>query len=253
MKKEYIETKLENKKFCENFNELLEKIKGKKVLIYGAGKAYRKLDETFNLKEKLNIIAYSDKKFETKEEFEGTPAIPPICVKEAGADVVLLTLEAPEEAREQLCLMGVEAEIIHAFLENDLHASEYFKYLEKIKFAKHLKKIEKKLKGKKVLIYGTGNLFQYIYENYDLSNINIIGISDKKYESCCEDKFFGDKFPICTPDKIDELNPDFILVGTLYFVKIIDILENKVVKNKKIKIKPLLNKPLSEIFNEVWY
>ena len=253
MKREYIETKLQDKMFCENFNKLLERIKDKKVLIYGVGKAYHKLCEKFNLREKLNIIAYSDKKFIAQEEFEGLVALPPECVKETEAEIVLLTLEAPEQAHEQLCLSGVKAEMICAFLENDLCASEYFKYLEKIKFAKHLKRLEKKLKNKKVLIYGTGNFFQYIYENYDLSNINIIGVSDKKYETVPEDKFFGNRFTICTPDKINELNPDFILVGTLYFVKIIDVLERDVVKNKKIKIKPLINKPFLEIFNEVWY
>ncbi len=253
MQREYIEAKLQNEGFCKKFSELLEKIKDKKVLIYGVGKAYSKLNEKFNLKEKLNIIAYSDKKFEEKGKFEGIQALPAECVKEARADIVLLTLEAPEQAREQLCLSGVQAEIICAFLEKDNCASEYFKYLEKINFEKHIKRLEKKLKNKKVLIYGTGNLFQYIYENYDLSKINIIGISDKKYESCPCDEFFKDKFTICAPDKINELNPDYILVGTLYFVKIIDILENQVVKNKKIKIKPLLNKPFIEIFNEVWY
>ena len=253
MQREYIDAKLQDKKFCEKFQNLLEEIKDKKVLIYGVGKAYHKLCEKFNLKEKLNIIAYSDKKFEEKQEFEDGTALPPICIKDSEADIVLLTLEAPEQAREQLCLSGVKAEIICAFLEKDNCASEYFKYLEKIKFEKHIKRLEKKLKNKKVIIYGTGNLFQYIYENYDLSKINIIGISDKKYETCPCDDFFNDKFTICAPDKIDELNPDYILVGTLYFVKIIDILENQVVKNKKIKIKPLLNKPFMEIFNEVWY
>ena len=253
MQRGYIETKLQDEKFCENFGELLEKIKDKKVLVYGVGKAYSKLNEKFNLKEKLNIIAYSDKKFEEKGDFEGIQALPAECVKEAGVDIVLLTLEAPEQAREQLCLSGVQAEIICAFLEKDPCASEYFKYLEKINFEKHLKRLERKLKNKKVVIYGTGNLFQYIYENYDLSKINIIGISDKKYETCQYDEFFKDKFTICAPEKINELNPDYILVGTLYFVKIIDILENQVVKNKKIKIKPLINKPFLEIFNEVWY
>lgn len=253
MQKEYIDTKLQNERFCKDFSELIEKNKDKKVLIYGVGKAYRKLDEKFNLKEKLNIVAYCDKKFQEKEEFEGREALPLDCIKDADADIILLTLEAPGQAHEQLRLMDIKSEIICAFLEEDFCASEYFKYLEKIKFEKHLKRLEKKLKNKKVLIYGTGNFFQYIYKNYDLSKINIIGISDKKYESCLDDKFFGDKFTICAPDKINELKPDYILVGTLYFVKIIDILENKVVKNKKIKIKPLINKPFLEIFNEVWY
>ena len=137
MQREYIDTKLQDKKFCEEFQNLLEEIKEKKVLIYGVGKAYQKLNKKFDLKEKLNIIAYSDKKFEEKQEFEGLTALPPTCIKDIEADVILLTLEAPEQAREQLCLSGVKSEMICAFLEKDNCASEYFKYLEKIKFEKH--------------------------------------------------------------------------------------------------------------------
>ena len=41
--------------------------------------------------------------------------------------------------------------------------------LEEFKFKKQLVKLNKKLKNKTVVIYGTGRLFQKIKENYDLS------------------------------------------------------------------------------------
>ena len=50
-------------------------LEDKKVLIYGVGKAYSKLNEKFNLKEKLNIIAYSDKKFEVFFVFKKTVSL----------------------------------------------------------------------------------------------------------------------------------------------------------------------------------
>ena len=42
--------------------------------------------------------------------------------------------------------------------------------------------IKKNLKNKRVLIYGTGKFFQKIYKDYNLSELNIIGVIDKKYE-----------------------------------------------------------------------
>ena len=54
-------------------------------------------------------------------------------------------------------------------------------HLKQCKFDKYFKKLTKKLKGKKVIIYGTGSMFQYIQKNYDLSGLNIIGVSDGKY------------------------------------------------------------------------
>ena len=58
----------------------------------------------------------------------------------------------------------------------------YKAYLEKVKFDIWLKKIIKRAQNKQVIIYGIGNLFQYIYEHYDLSKLNIIGLSDIKFD-----------------------------------------------------------------------
>ena len=253
MSKDYIESKLENARFCLAFDEKIEKLKDKKVLIYGVGKAFLRLEEKFSIKEKLNIVGYVDKKFEEPTTYDDKPAINPDGIKNFDFDAILITLEYPQPVEEMFCYMGLDKEIIAIFKEDDPLASAHYRYLQKIKFGKHLKKIEKKLKNKKIVIYGTGCLFQLIYDNYDLSNLNIIAISDKKYCGNREDLFFKDKFKIVTPEEIDDLNPDYVLVGTLYFVKLIDIIENNILKNKNIKVKPLINKPFWEVFNEVWY
>ena len=67
-------------------------------------------------------------------------------------------------------------------------------YLEKHNFPKQLKNLKKKLKDKTVIIYGTGKLFKTIVENYDLTGLNIIGVTDKKYIIEDQGKFdFGYK------------------------------------------------------------
>ena len=89
---------------------------------------------------------------------------------------------------------------------------EHLELLKKYKFDKQLKKLDKNLKNKTVLIYGAGIYFKKIKENYDLSNLNIVGISDKKFQLEQEgQEEFGIK--IVPYDKIWELNPDVILIA----------------------------------------
>ena len=68
--------------------------------------------------------------------------------------------------------------------------SEMKKYLKTIKFEKYLDLLVTKLYGKRVLIYGAGLLFETAFKNYNFKGLNIIGISDKKFE----DKNSPEKF-----------------------------------------------------------
>ena len=58
---------------------------------------------------------------------------------------------------------------------------DYSKYLQENDFEKYLAFLKKKLKNKKVLVYGAGQIFNFVKKNYDLSDINIIGICDKQF------------------------------------------------------------------------
>lgn len=55
------------------------------------------------------------------------------------------------------------------------------KFLYKHNFDKKLKQLEKRLKNKTLILYGAGKFFEMIIKKYDLSKLNIIGITDKKY------------------------------------------------------------------------
>lgn len=127
--------------------------------------------------------------------------------------------------------------------------SEYIDYLEKINFGKRLKNLEYKLKNKTVIVYGAGAFFQELSGKYDLSKLNIIAISDKKFNN------HGDKdtflnYPVCAPDEINSLKPNYILTGTLNSVYLIEDLEKML--DKKIKIRPLIKKPFKELVKEIW-
>ena len=58
----------------------------------------------------------------------------------------------------------------------------YFKeILEEQNAQKQINKLSRKLKNKKVVIYGAGNFSKVLFENYDLSKFNILAVSDKKF------------------------------------------------------------------------
>lgn len=128
---------------------------------------------------------------------------------------------------------------------------DFLRYLEKIKFEKYLIKLSQKLKDKKIIIYGTGLFFQIINEYYDLNKLNIIAVSDKKFQNHEENEYFLG-YLVCSPKEIIDQNPDCILVATRYFIEIIDDLERDLEQHQQIKIIPLIKKPFWELFKEIW-
>lgn len=114
------------------------------------------------------------------------------------------------------------------------------KYLYEINFEKNLQKLIKDLKKKKVIIYGTGLLFDTIINNFSLSDLNIIGISDLKYSSTGIDTDKG--YKIIPLESIKKAAPDYILVATEYYDSIINNFKNNLFKDTGIKILPLAKK-----------
>ena len=125
------------------------------------------------------------------------------------------------------------------------------KYLESINFQKQLDDIERKYKNKRILIYGTGLLFSTIVENYDISKLNIIGVSDRKYDNCHEGKSCHG-YKIVHFSKIKEQNPDCILISVFHFLPVLYNFKNKFFKNTKIKIIPFADKSFLALLREIW-
>lgn len=130
--------------------------------------------------------------------------------------------------------------------------AEFVEYLEKKNFKKRLDELSKKLKGKKIVIYGAGIFFQAINTMYDLSGLNIVAISDKKFsEHTDEQTFLG--YKVCAPEEIQALNPDYVLLATKNIISIIDDLESNLLKHTNIKIRSLVKKSFKELWDEIWF
>jgi len=129
----------------------------------------------------------------------------------------------------------------------DKNYEQILDLLKKINFEKQLKKLKKKYKNKKILIYGAGLFFETINNNYDLNGLNIIGISDKNKTSDENvQTLYG--YPAVKSADIKKSNPDVILVGVLNPIELIEILKTDY---NKIKIEPLVNKGRIEFFEEI--
>lgn len=114
-------------------------------------------------------------------------------------------------------------------------------FFETEKAQKQIDKLAKKYKNKKVVIYGAGQYCRCLFENYNLSKLNIIAVADKKYETDDNCDFYGLK--CIAPEELKEIDCDIILLGvydTFYFL---DFLEDELLvdsKNKNVKIKPII-------------
>lgn len=121
--------------------------------------------------------------------------------------------------------------------------------LEKKNFKKYLNKLLKKLKDKKIIIYGAGNYFKVIKNHYDISKLNIIAISDRKYETNPIDNFEG--YKAIEPDKIINYEPDYVLIATRYYCLEIAMSLISKFAGTNIKVKPLTPKNIIELLRGV--
>jgi hypothetical protein len=110
-------------------------------------------------------------------------------------------------------------------------------YLEDKKLQKQINKLAKKYINKKILVYGAGVFFDVIQENFDLSKLNIVAVSDKKFQQQTEYKGF-------------KAIPPFEIKNLAFDVMFIAILEpEKIENNLKANFYPECGKFNIEFLN----
>lgn len=252
MLSEYFHIKTGTEDFKANLNNILKDYADKKVLIYGAGEGFLNLKKKFPFN-KLNIVAIVDKKFTEQTMFQNFKAIPPENIIQQDYDAIIVTNEYSKPILDYLKnkLNIKDKEIVALFNQEIDDERNLCNYLGEYNFSKTLPKLVKKLKNKKVIIYGSGLLFQVAQNYYDMGKLNIIGISDRKFIGHSSDEtFLG--YPVCAPEEIKDLNPDYVLVATKFYINIIEDLYYETLRDTKIKIKPLVKKPFWTLFKEIW-
>ena len=86
---------------------------------------------------------------------------------------------------------------------------DWSEYLDKIDEQHYIDILSKIFNGKKVLLYGAGIVSQVLADKYDLSNLNIVGISDKRFENFDENTYKG--YKAIKPNELKNTEFDYIL------------------------------------------
>lgn len=252
MLSKYFQIKTESDEFKQNLNVIFEELKGKDIVLYGAGEGFVNLDKKYDFKSKLNIVGISDLKFEknSKNDFRGIKKIAPRNLPVEYYDTILVTNEASKKIVKYLkTKLKLDCEIKALFTEEIKDEQINLNYLYKHKFNKTLPKLIKDMKGKKVVIYGAGAMFKLIHKFFDLSELNIIAIADKRTDNHQEgETFLG--YKVCSADEIEGLNPDYVIIATKLYVDTIRILRMESLKN--VKVRPLIKKSFFALIEEAW-
>ena len=104
-------------------------------------------------------------------------------------------------------------------------------YFKSVHAQRQINKLARKYKNKKIVIYGAGEYFQILKNNFDLSKLNIVGIADKKFETS-KDSNPTPYLPLA-PEELKTFDYDVILVALYYDVSLCDYLEYQLLVNTK--------------------
>lgn len=133
---------------------------------------------------------------------------------------------------------------------------DYKNLLEKTQFDEYLCTLKQRFKNKRVLIYGAGEFFQFLYNNFDFSEFNIVGISDKSFDNKKETLFLN--IPIVKLADIKKQNVDCILMTILNWQKVLLSNYKQDIFAKNSKVLPILKEgkndtPFSNFLKDLFY
>lgn len=110
-------------------------------------------------------------------------------------------------------------------------------YLKAVHAQRQINKLARKYKNKKIVIYGAGEYFQILKNNFDLSNLNIVGIADKKFETSKDSN--PTQYLALAPEELKEFDLDVILVALYDDTSLCDYLEYQWLINTENEGKPV--------------
>ena len=110
-------------------------------------------------------------------------------------------------------------------------------YLKAVNAQRKINKLARKYKNKKIVIYGAGEYFQILKNNFDLSNLNIVGIADKKFETSKDSN--PTQYLALAPEELKEFDLDVILVALYDDTSLCDYLEYQLLINTENEGKPV--------------
>lgn len=251
----YFKFKIKTDSFNDNLNDIVESFKDKKILVCADKKEFGFLDKKYKLSSLLNIVSIvfcNQKSYKEGKYYKKIKVIDFNQIKYKQFDYVLITSENSINIFNKLTFdFGVDSENIQSlFVETIKDGRQNLEYALKYKFESYLKNLKKKLKNKKIMVYGAGLFFRLLCEYFDFSDLNIIGVVDKKYKNVDENKeFLG--YKTFKPENIISENPDYLIIATKKFVPIFENLYFDYLDKTNIKIIPIIKKNIFSLLSEI--
>ena len=118
-----------------------------------------------------------------------------------------------------------------------MYKRQILDYLKAVHAQRQINKLARKYKNKKIVIYGAGEYFQILKNNFDLSNLNIVGIADKKFETSKDSN--PTQYLALAPEELKEFDLDVILVALYDDTSLCDYLEYQLLINTENEGKPV--------------
>ena len=114
-------------------------------------------------------------------------------------------------------------------------------YLEELNAQEKINKLAKLYKNKKFAIYGAGQYCTVIFENYDMSKLNIVAISDRKFNDISKRNFFG--LNCISPFELPKVDFDVLLVANLDYYNFSRMIDREILygtKKANVEMRPLI-------------
>ena len=130
-----------------------------------------------------------------------------------------------------------------------MSTNNFKEYLEEYNTQEKIDKLAKKYKNKKIALYGAGSFCKVIFENYDMTKLNIVAIADAKFEDEKNKKFFN--LNCIEPKELGTFDCDVILISNYDYNMFLTILDDQILyltKNENIEVRPLIKLTFKDLF-----
>jgi len=127
---------------------------------------------------------------------------------------------------------------------------DFKEFFQKYDAQAKIDKLARRYKNRKIVLYGAGQYATILFENYDLSKLNIIAVADIKFENEeIEKSFFG--YRGIAPAEIKDIDCNLILISNFDYNMFLNYLDSEILYGTKkagIEIRPLIRLGFKDLF-----
>ena len=131
---------------------------------------------------------------------------------------------------------------------------DYLQFYKEINGQKQINKLAKKYKNQKIIVYGAGLMSRILFQNFDLSCLNIVGVADSKYTKNSTESFWGHK--TINPVELKDFDFDVILIAVKEKKKILENIKYNILintKNEDKEVKSFLELPVNFMIKHILF